>query len=250
MFDGSVRDSTPVLLFRRNCVSPAKEYERNPFPSRRCKKHSPDKPPHQLAVSKIVKALSGKRALDHSRSVDPSAHPSVRGTSVWIGDEHEKVAGVDTDVHVSNSANRLDKRAIICTDIRMPHRECLEVEIWGLIRRCKHVIRKEMQTWTMEAGGHYAYITFHQNLSSRSAFWHTLVSVIEDDTFLSKPSDVATQHFHLACANLIKDVVVDHRGLAVQANVGRSEVFKIAVEELLKEGFRDPSKARLLSEDV
>jgi hypothetical protein len=85
----------------------AKEDKESPLPPERIDHNTKCKPPDQFQVREEVEGSGWCKLFNKARHVDPALHPEGSRASERVRKEHEKNAGVDSDVPVSDRADRV-----------------------------------------------------------------------------------------------------------------------------------------------
>lgn len=94
----------------------AEQDERSPLPPERVNQDDKEEPVDQFRVREEVKGTGRGESFHQSCPVDPSFHTTLCGLRQWVDQEHQEESSVDTNVHVTHSANSIDVGAVVGAD--------------------------------------------------------------------------------------------------------------------------------------
>lgn len=134
---------------------------------------------------------------------------------------------------VSNRADRVGIRAVICADVDMARPEDLQVPVRRLAGLVEALRRQKVQARPVVARRHDGNVGFDEFFATGAAFRHAMAALVEVDAGAAvvEGDDVAAKPGSFAVADRVQNIIVDHGRVGIDAFAvwWRREVVKLLV---------------------
>ena len=260
----------PILRLNhplRQRMANPKEHKESPLPPEWINCNTESEPPYQLQVSEEIEGPGWCKLFNEASHVNPALHPEGSWAGERVRKEHEKDAGVNSDVPVSDRADSVyilidvsvreaksafewTYGAVVGANRDVLRWKGLKIPVGRRVRFFKAILGQKVERGPIESSCHNDNIALDKPLSAGPTSWNSLGSHVKLYSLLSKTFDVTPQPVRTTVSDLVHNIRIDHRRAREQSLVRGSKILQISVKELPQECLWDPTKRCLGPEDI